>query len=197
VHDHAGRLGVLASGRGSNVQAILAAIDRGDLHARVVVVVSNNSGAGALELARAAGIDALHISGRTHADPDAAILTALRERDVDLLVFAGWMKKLDARVVAAFEGRAVNIHPAPLPRFGGQGMWGHHVHEAVIASGVTESGPTVHLVTEHYDEGPVLAHRPVPVLPDDTPDTLAARVLAAEHDLYWRVIADLIARQSP
>lgn len=188
---------MLASGRGSNLQAILAAIDRGDLHARVVVVISNNSGAGALDLARAAGIDALHISSRTHADPDAAILDALRERDVDLLVLAGWMKRIDARVVAAYEGRAVNIHPAPLPRFGGHGMWGHHVHEAVIAAGVQESGPTVHRVTEHYDEGEVLAHRPVPVLEGDTPDTLAERVLAAEHDLYWRAITDLIARRSP
>lgn len=196
MRDHAWRLGVLASGRGSNLQAILAAIDRGDLHASVVVVISNNSGSGALALARAAGIAALHISSRTHDDPDAAILAAMRERNVDLLVFAGWMKKLDARVVAAFEGRAVNIHPAPLPRFGGQGMWGHHVHEAVLASGVKESGPTVHLVTAEYDEGPVLAHRPVPVLPDDTPDTLAARVLQAEHDLYWRAIADLIAGRS-
>jgi phosphoribosylglycinamide formyltransferase-1 len=192
VRGHAWRLGVLASGRGSNLQAILAAVDRGDLHASVVVVISNNSGAGALELARARGIDALHISGRTHADPDAAILDALRERDVDLLVFAGWMKKLDPRVVAAFDGRAVNIHPAPLPRFGGHGMWGHHVHEAVLAAGAECSGPTVHLVNEHYDEGRVLAHRPVPVHPDDTPDTLAARVLQAEHDLYWRTIADLI-----
>jgi phosphoribosylglycinamide formyltransferase-1 len=192
VRDHAWRLGALASGRGSNVQAILAAIDRGDLHASVVVVISNNSGAGALDLARAAGIDALHISSRTHADPDAAILDALRERDVDLLVLAGWMKQLDPRVVAAYEGRAVNIHPAPLPRFGGRGMWGRHVHEAVLASGAQQSGPTVHRVTEQYDAGEVLAHRPVPVLPDDTPDTLAARVLQAEHDLYWRAIAGLM-----
>jgi phosphoribosylglycinamide formyltransferase-1 len=184
------RIGALCSGRGSNLAALLAAIDRGDLHAAVVVVVSNNSGAGALGLARARGIDALHISSRTHADPDAALLAALRHRDVGLLVLAGWMKKLDRRVVEAFAGRAVNIHPAPLPRFGGQGMWGRHVHEAVLAAGATESGPTVHLVTQQYDEGAQLAHRPVPVLPDDTADTLAARVLNAEHDLYWRVIAD-------
>ena len=190
MRDQTLRLGVLASGRGSNLAALLDAIDRGDLHARVVVVVSNNSGAGALDLARARGIDALHVSARTHPDPDAAILAALGERDVELLVLAGWMKKLDPRVVAAFAGRAVNIHPAPLPRFGGHGMWGHHVHEAVLAAGERWSGPTVHLVTEEYDQGTTLAHRPVPVDPADTPTTLAARVLKAEHDLYWRVIAD-------
>jgi phosphoribosylglycinamide formyltransferase-1 len=184
------RLGVLASGRGSNFEAILHAIDRGDLDADVAVVISNNSGAGALGLARARGIDALHVSGHTHADPGAAILDALRERGVNLLVLAGYMKKLDPRVVAAFTGRAVNIHPGPLPRFGGRGMWGHHVHEAVLAAGVRQSGPTVHLVTAEYDEGAELAHRPVPVHDGDTPETLAARVLQAEHDLYWRVIKD-------
>ena len=184
------RLGVLVSGRGSNLAAILDAIERGDLPARVVLVVSNNSTAGGLELARAAGVTALHISTKTDADPGAAMLEALRTHGVDVLVLAGYMKKVDPRVVEAFEGRALNIHPAPLPRFGGPGMYGEHVHRAVLECGASQSGPTVHRVSAEYDEGRVLAHTPVEVRPDDTVATLAARVLQAEHDLYWRVIAE-------
>jgi phosphoribosylglycinamide formyltransferase 1 len=184
------RLGVLVSGRGSNLAAILEAIERGNLRARVEVVISNNSKAGGLELARRAGIVALHISARSHPDPGAAMLEALRTQHVDGLILAGYMKKVDPRVVQAFEGRALNIHPAPLPRFGGPGMYGEHVHRAVLAAGVERSGPTVHLLDTEYDEGRVLAHRPVPVHGDDTPESLAARVLRAEHDLYWRVIAE-------
>jgi phosphoribosylglycinamide formyltransferase 1 len=188
------RLGVLLSGRGSNLAAILDAIARGDLAARVELVVSNNSRAGGLDLARRSGIPALHISSKTHPDPGAAILDALRAHDVEVLVLAGYMKKVDPRVVQAFEGRALNIHPAPLPRFGGPGMYGDHVHRAVLEAGATQSGPTVHLLSNEYDEGPILAHRPVPVLGDDTVQTLAARVLKAEHDLYWRVIAEHFCR---
>jgi phosphoribosylglycinamide formyltransferase-1 len=189
VHDPV-RIGVLASGRGSNLAALLDARDRGDLPVEFAVVISNNSRAGALDIARSRGIAALHISSRTHPDEGAAILAALQRHGVDVLVNAGYMKKLDPRVCAAFRERALNIHPAPLPRFGGQGMFGEHVHRAVLAAGVAESGPTVHLVTEEYDAGDVLAHTPVPVEPGDTPERLAARVLAAEHALYWRVIRD-------
>jgi phosphoribosylglycinamide formyltransferase-1 len=184
------RLGVLASGRGSNFVALLDAHVRGDLPAPTAVVISNNSRAGALEHARQAGIPTAHISGKTHEDVGAAILACLLEHDVSVVVLAGYMKLLDPRVLSHFEGRVVNIHPAPLPRFGGTGMYGMHVHEAVLTAGVETTGPTVHLATGAYDEGPILGHTPVPVLPDDTPDTLAARVLEAEHDLYWRVIRD-------
>lgn len=187
------RIAALASGRGSNVRAIEAAIDRGDLPARLVLVVSNNSRADVLEFARARGIASRHLSAHTDPDPGAALLAVLREHDVQLLVLAGYMKKLDPRVVEAYRGRAINIHPAPLPRFGGPGMYGEAVHAAVLASGATTSGPTVHRVTDAYDEGEILAHRPVPVLPGDDVPALAARVLAAEHDLYWRVIAERFA----
>jgi len=180
---------VLASGRGSNLVAIQDAIVRGDLRASVELVVSNNSSAGALAFAAARGIATAHVSARTHADPGAALLELLAARAIDVVVLAGYMKLLDPRVVASYRGRAVNIHPGPLPRFGGPGMFGEHVHAAVLAEGVTHSGPTVHLVSEHYDEGDVLAHTPVAVMSDDTPMTLAARVLAAEHALYWRAIA--------
>lgn len=183
------RLTAFASGRGSNVAAIHRAITRGDLRAELALVVSNNSGAGVLAYAREHGINTAHISGKTHPDEGAALLEALEHARTDVLVLAGYMKKLDPRVVQAFAGRAVNIHPGPLPRFGGRGMYGAHVHAAVLAAGVPESGPTVHRVTAEYDEGATLGFRPVPVLPDDTAETLGARVLAAEHDLYWRVIA--------
>jgi phosphoribosylglycinamide formyltransferase 1 len=135
-----------------------------------------------------------HVSSKTHDDPGAALLAALEHHRTDVLVLAGYMKLLDPRVVAAFHGRAVNIHPAPLPRFGGPGMFGMHVHEAVLAAGATSSGPTVHMVDDRYDEGEIIAHREVPVVPGETPASLAARVLAAEHDLYWRAIAARFSR---
>lgn len=190
------RLGVLASGRGSNLRALLDAHERGDLTAPIALVVSNNSSAGALQTARAHGVDTRHISRKTDPDPGAALLQALHDAGVDVLVLAGYMKRVDPRVVEAFRGRSVNIHPAPLPRFGGPGMYGEHVHGAVLEAGVETSGPTVHRVTAQYDEGEILAHRPVPVAPGDTPQTLGARVLEAEHDLYWRVIEQTFCRSA-
>lgn len=184
------RLTAFASGRGSNVTAIHRATVRGDLRAELSLIVSNNSGAKVLEYARTHDIPWAHVSGKTHPDEGAALLSALSEAKTDVLVLAGYMKKLDPRVVAAYEGRAVNIHPGPLPRFGGRGMYGHHVHQAVLEAGVSETGPTVHRVTAEYDEGATLGFRAVPVQPDDTAETLATRVLAAEHDLYWRVIGE-------
>lgn len=189
VHDPL-RLAVLASGRGSNLVALRDAIVRGDLRAEIVLVVSNNSHAGALQYAREHAIAALHVSSKTAADPGAALLAALQAHAVDVVVLAGYMKLLDPRVVAGWRDRVVNIHPAPLPRFGGQGMHGDNVHRAVLAAGVATSGPTVHLVTEDYDQGAVIAHRPVDVLLDDDVESLSRRVLAAEHDLYWRAIAE-------
>jgi phosphoribosylglycinamide formyltransferase 1 len=184
------RLGVLVSGRGSNLRALVDAYSRGELAAPVVVVISNNVQAAALLLARAKGIATAHISPKTHEDPGAAMLACLYQHEVDLLVLAGYLKRLDPRIVSAYHGRAINIHPAPLPRFGGPGMYGEHVHRAVLESGVPLSGPTVHRVTDEYDEGEILAHQPVPVLPGDDPATLGARVLAAEHELLWRVVRD-------
>lgn len=187
--DASPRLAALASGGGSNVGAILDAIARGDLRAELALVVSNNSGAHVLQRARDAGVPALHVSSKTHPDPGAALLEALQTHAIDVLVLAGYLKKLDPRVVAAFEGRATNIHPAPLPRFGGRGMFGAHVHAAVLEAGVAQTGPTVHRVTAEYDEGETLGFEPVAVEPGDTVESLSARVLAAEHDLYWRVLA--------
>jgi len=185
------RLGVLVSGRGSNLRALIEAHQRGELSTPIGLVVSNNSRAGGLTLAKEHAIAARHISSKTHDDPGAALLAALTEHDVGVVVLAGYMKRVDPRVVSAFEGRSLNIHPAPLPRFGGPGMFGEHVHRAVLEAGAEHSGPTVHRVTEDYDEGDVVAHQPVPVLPDDDVEQLAARVLAAEHQLYWKTIERL------
>lgn len=190
------RLGVLASGGGSNLQALIDAHARGDLSCPVALVISNKASAGALERARRHGIPAVHISGRTHGDPHAAILEQLRAHDVDVVVLAGWLKLVPPTLLAAFPDRVVNIHPGPLPEFGGKGMYGMHVHRAVLAAGVERSGPTVHLVDARYDEGPTLAHVEVPVEPSDTPETLQQRVLRAEHALFWRVLEDRFGRGS-
>jgi phosphoribosylglycinamide formyltransferase-1 len=186
------RIGVLASGGGSNLQALLdhmAAL--GDAAAgAVVLVISDRSSAGALERARAAGIDARHIGKDA---PANALAAALVEHRIDLVVLAGYLRLVPADVTRAYRGRIVNIHPALLPAFGGPGMYGAHVHRAVLAHGCTVSGPTVHFVDEVYDRGAIIAQHPVPVRRDDTPESLAARVLTAEHQLYPAVIAALCA----
>lgn len=179
------RVAVLASGGGTNLQALLDACGPGT-PARIVRVVSNRADAGALERARQAGIPAVVL--RDPADA-AELLAALG--DAELVVLAGYLKLIPAAVVARFPRRLVNIHPALLPAFGGPGMYGRRVHEAVLASGAAESGATVHFVDEQYDRGPIIAQRTVPVLAGDTPETLATRVLAAEHELLPQVVLDL------
>jgi formyltetrahydrofolate-dependent phosphoribosylglycinamide formyltransferase len=155
----------------------------------VVRVISNRATAGALERARQAGV-----AGAVLRDPaDAAELLAMLD-DVDLVVLAGYLKLVPAAVVARFRHRMINIHPALLPAFAGPGMYGHHVHEAVLASGAQTTGVTVHYADERYDRGPIIAQRAVPVLPGDTPETLATRVLAVEHQLLPWVVLEL-ARQ--
>jgi len=180
-------IAVFASGRGSNFQAILKAIQDQLLPARVCVVISNNSSAGALELARAQGIPACHLSQRQFATEDAFIdqlLGTLNQYRTEFIALAGYMKKLPPRVVQEFRNRIANIHPALLPAFGGPGMYGIHVHEAVLASGATVSGATVHLVDEEYDRGPIVLQKTVPVEQGDTPERLAAKVLVVEHEIY-------------
>jgi len=180
-------IGFLASHGGSNMQAIIDAAKKGTLKANPVVVISNNSDSTALERARKEGIPGFYLSGKTHPDPDSldqAILDTLIAHKVDIVALAGYMKKLGPKTLAYFRGRVLNIHPALLPKHGGKGMYGIHVHESVIAAGETESGVTVHLVNDEYDRGPILAQVRVPVKPDDTPEVLAARVLIEEHKLY-------------
>ncbi|MCU1644034.1 MAG: phosphoribosylglycinamide formyltransferase [Nocardia sp.] len=192
------RIGVLASHNGSNMVAVHEASLAPEAGFVVAVVISNNSSSGALAYAREHDIPTGHLSGRTHPDPadlDDAIRAVLVEHDVDWVVTAGYMRKLGPVVRKEFSGRIINIHPSLLPLHGGHGMYGMRVHEAVLAAGDSVSGPTLHLVDEEYDTGAVLAQREVPVLPEDTADTLAARVLAAEHVLLPQEIARIAAER--
>lgn len=182
------RLAVLASGSGSNLQAIHDDLNRRGPASPIdlALVISDRSAAGALERARGWGVPAVHLP-RESSDALGAMLDA---HGITHVALAGYLRLIPAEVVRAFAGRMVNVHPALLPAFGGPGMYGHRVHEAVMAAGARLSGPTVHFVTEHYDEGAIIAQWPVPVQPLDTASTLAARVLAAEHKLYpWCIAA--------
>ena len=183
------RIAVFASGGGTNLQAILdylRALGRqraGD----VVLVASDQPGAGALERARGAGIAAAILRSRRH--PDACdALALIQKHRVDFLALAGYLRLVDAAVLAELPSRVVNVHPALLPAFGGPGMYGERVHRAVLASGAKVSGATVHYVEPEYDTGAILAQWPAPVLADDTAASLAARVLKVEHVLYPRVV---------
>lgn len=182
----------MASGSGTNLQAILDRARAGTLGAEVVLVVCNNREAMALERARTAGVPAVHWSETKAGSPEifgAELLRMFREAEVELVVLAGYMKLVPQEVVEAYRGRMLNIHPALLPKFGGKGFFGMRVHEAVLAAGETESGATVHFVDSEYDRGRIFLQRRVPVLPNDTPDRLRQRVLAVEHDLLPDAIA--------
>jgi phosphoribosylglycinamide formyltransferase-1 len=182
---------VLASGTGTTLQAVIDACDNGDLDARVVLVISNNSDSGALERARRHRIPVRHLSGRTHAQPEAldrAIAAALTEHKPDIVLLAGYMKKLGAHTLAAYRGRIINTHPALLPRHGGKGLYGRHVHAAVIAAGDRTTGVSIHLVDGEYDTGPVIAQCEVPVEKRDDANALAMRVQSAERKFLVEVL---------
>jgi phosphoribosylglycinamide formyltransferase-1 len=186
------RLSLVGSGAGSTVAAILDAVAAGRIAADPALVVSNNSGAGVLEIAARHGVPTAHLSGATHPSPDdldAAFLAVLDEAGTDLVVLAGYMKLLGPRVLAAYAGRVVNVHPALLPAYGGRGMYGDRVHAAVLADGASVSGASVHVVTAEYDEGPVLARVEVPVLPGDDVESLRTRVQVAEKALLVEWLA--------
>jgi formyltetrahydrofolate-dependent phosphoribosylglycinamide formyltransferase len=181
-------IAVFGSGSGTNFEAIHAAIQQGKIpHTTIRVVLSNNPAAGILERARKRGIPAVHLSPKQFAHErefNDVLLATLREHDVNFIVLAGYMKRVPPRIISAYRERIVNIHPALLPKFGGQGMYGMHVHEAVIAAGERFTGATVHIVDEEYDRGPILLQKRVAVADSDTPASLAAKVLSVEHELY-------------
>lgn len=177
------------------MQAIIDAIREGTLTAEPVVVISNNSQSTALERARREKIDYYHLSEQNYAtadDLDTAILETLMRYQVDLVILAGYMKKIGPKTLAKFGGKILNIHPALLPKFGGKGMYGKRVHQAVLEAKEEESGVTVHVIDDQYDNGPILAQTRVPVKEDDTPDTLAERVLKQEHILYADTISKIV-----
>lgn len=187
-------LGFLASHGGSAARFLTDACRDGRLIATPAALASNNSGSLALAWARGAGLETAHLSAAKFPDPgelDRAILAFLQGAEVDTLVLSGYMKALGPSVLDAYAGRLLNIHPSLLPKHGGRGMYGDRVHAAVLASGDTESGASVHLVTAGIDEGPVLAQARVPVLPGDSLESLKARVQAVEGELLLRALREL------
>jgi len=188
------RIAVMVSGqgRGTNMQAIIDACRSGKVNGEVALVIGVKDDAPAMERASSQGIPTTAISPKTYTsaeDYDNAVFNALQSSSIDLICLAGYMRVLGQNVVDAYRDRIMNVHPALIPSFCGKGMYGHHVHEAVIARGVRFTGVTVHFVDEDYDTGPIILQSIVPVEQDDTPDTLAARVLISEHQTYTDAIA--------
>ncbi len=189
------KLAVFISGGGSNLQSLIDASKAGKLSAEVVLVVSRKANAYGLERAKNEGIDTFVYNPKNYETKEAAhrdLMEMLEEYEVEYIALAGYLKLLPERIVKKFQGRITNIHPALLPRYGGKGMYGHYVHEAVLASGDKETGVTIHLVDEIYDNGRILEQAKVPVLPGDDPDKLAARVLEMEHKIYAEALENLI-----
>jgi len=191
------RLAIFASGAGTTAQAVIDACAEGRIDGAVVLVLSNNADAPVLARAAAAGIRWRHLSARTHPREgalEAAMLVALRESGATHVLLAGYLKRLPPAVLGAFPGRVLNTHPALLPAYGGEGMYGDRVHAAVLADGAARSGATVHLAGEDYDDGPIVAAVEVAVEPDDDVASLRARVQAAERVLLVGVLAGVAER---
>ena len=189
------RLGVLISGRGSNLKAIIDAIEQRRLDASIAIVISNRAEAPGLEHARRAGIETLvidHKPFKSRDDYDRVLVTALKDRGVTLVCLAGFMRLLSPVMVEAFPNRILNIHPSLLPKYAGL-----HPQQQALDDGATVSGATVHFVNTELDAGPIVLQREVPVLPGDTERTLADRILAVEHALYPDAIAAVLDRAEP
>ena len=192
------RVAVLASGGGSNLQALIDRFQAPDAPARVELVVASRAGIGAVARAERAGIAATVADGRVLGDALADhLLVELERHRIEMVVLAGYLSLVPAEVVVRFRGRMLNVHPALLPAFGGRGMYGMRVHRAVLESGARVSGATVHEVDDRYDEGRIVAQWPVPVFPGDTPESLAARVLAVEHRILPLAVEARSLGQAP
>lgn len=182
---------VFASGNGSNLNAVIKASRSGQISSRVSLVISNNSGSGALKTAAKFNIHSRHISQKligSQSEFSKIILSELKKHKIDLILLAGYMKMLDPIIIKKYHNKIINIHPALLPKFGGKGMYGIHVHEAVLKAGEQVTGATVHFVNEVYDSGAVILQKQVKVKPGDDALTLQKRVLRAEHKLYPEAI---------
>lgn len=185
------RIGVLVSGGGTNLQSVIDAIENGTLASEIVCVISNKASAYGLERARKHNIPAFHIESKNnHYDED--LLNLLLEQKVDFVVCAGYLKIMDEKLVNTFKGRIINIHPSLLPKYGGMGYFGIHVHEAVIAAGEKESGATVHYIDTGVDTGEIILQRKLEVLEEDTPESLQQRILAEiEHKILVEAIKQI------
>mgnify|MGYP003471776222 FL=1 len=194
------RIGILASHAGTTAQAVIDACHEGTIAATVAVIISNNADSQALDRARTHGIPAVHLSRTVHPDPDdldQAITGTLTANDVDLVLLAGYMRKVGPSTLRRYHGKVVNVHPALLPRHGGRGMYGAAVHAAVLASGDQVTGATVHIVTEEYDTGPALAQRQVAVDPGDDVAAIEAKVRVVERQLLIETLARLALSPDP
>ncbi len=189
------RIGFLASHRGSNMQAVLDACSTGRLSAIPAVLISNNRDAESIHRAQCYGMPGYVFNSVRYPDPDELdlkILEVLQAHGSEVVLLAGFMKKIGPRVLSAFKGRILNIHPALLPKFGGKGMFGARVHEAVLAAGEKITGATVHLVDEEYDHGRILLQGEVSILPGDSVETLSARVLVKEHEVLIEALRQIV-----
>ena len=189
------RLAVFASGRGSNFQAILEQINKGIIPAEIGLCLTNNPNAGVLDVAKENGIPVKICSPKDFPDSNSfneEILTALIEAEIDIIILAGYLKLIGAQIVDRYSNKILNIHPALLPSFGGKGMYGHHVHEAVYNRGVKFSGATVHLVNKEYDAGPIVIQKVVSIEDAISPDDIASRVLKVEHEIFPQAVKLLV-----
>lgn len=183
-------IAVLASGNGTNAENIIRYFQR-NKSGSVVLVLTNRASAGVVERARTLGVQT-HCFSKEQWNDGTEVLALLRQKEIDFVVLAGFLARVPNNILHAYPRRMVNIHPSLLPKFGGKGMYGDRVHEAVMAAGETESGITIHYTSEEYDEGAVVFQTTCPVLPDDTPDTLAARIHRLEYEHYPRIIESLL-----
>jgi phosphoribosylglycinamide formyltransferase 1 len=183
-------IAIFASGTGSNAQKIIDHFRNSD-KARVTLIVCNKPGAGVLNIAERENIHSIIIDKQQFFQSDYYI-KELQQANIDLVVLAGFLWKVPGNLVQAFPNRIINIHPALLPKYGGKGMYGHFVHEAVIAASETESGITIHFVNEKYDDGAPILQERVTITPEDTPETLAAKVLVLEHKWYPLIVERLL-----
>ncbi len=189
------RIAVFASGRGSNFQAILEQIKKGFIPASIELCITNNPEAGIIEIAEANGISVKICPPKDYSDSHAfnqAILTALIEAEIDYIILAGYLKLIGRQIVDRYNNKIINIHPALLPSFGGKGMYGHHVHEAVFNRGVKLSGATVHLVNNEYDAGPIVLQKSVSIEDAISDEEIAKRVLKIEHEIFPQAVKLLI-----
>jgi len=193
--DSLARIAVFISGGGSNLQSLIDASESGRLSGKIVLVISSRDNAYGLERAFNAGIDTFVYKVKNYVAKEDAyrdLMEMLEEYEVEYIALAGYLKLLPVPIVRQYKNRITNIHPALLPKYGGSGMYGHHVHEAVIKAGEKESGATVHIVDEIYDHGKILMQQKVSVSPEDTPESLAAKVLKIEHQIYPEALDKLI-----